>query len=133
MSLDLIGKFPFPPGVKRTTVVDFEDTLKTMHGNENTIPLRIYVSSNATFVAQTELLPANSSDPMKFSGDNLTIPIKGTLEVVLTETKETFKIEQLEAVYLPAGFEYIYRNPGDRKVEFLMIISPPPLLETRVR
>lgn len=128
-----IGKWPcdFEEMRKETQYlykVSEEDKLRVVRGLDFPILMKISVSNDTIQVGEY-IIPAGGiqtriSEPDSHKGEECIFVVSGEMGVFMTESRETFKVMEGEAIYIPAGMEYSLMNYGHEQVHATFVITP---------
>jgi gentisate 1,2-dioxygenase len=130
---DNIGRWPVPgPDARKEPILFYhiteEKKLINVHGTKYPTLIKFFVSNDLCHMGEF-ILPAGgvgsrASEPDKHNGDLcLNIEI-GPITVFLPDTKDTFDIQEDEAMFVPEGVSYQLINYSDHTVKAIFSIAP---------
>jgi len=118
-----LGNWPTKPEDKEMTVVSAKEAVILIHGENEPIPIEVYVSNDCLTFAKSWIIPGRRSEPWSHEGELLLYVTKGTLYIQIMGGKE-FEVREHEDFFIPANTEYRLWNNQDTLVEFVFIVAP---------
>lgn len=118
-----LGNWPTKPEDKEMTVVSPKDAVVLMHGENEPVPIEVYISSDFLTFAKSWIIPGKRSEPWSHEGELLLHVTKGTLYIQIIGGRE-FEVKEQEQFFIPANIEYRLWNNGDTLVEFVFCVAP---------
>lgn len=102
--------------------------LNVVNGLENPYLMRFAVSNDLIHFGEL-IVPSGGkgcriSEPESHQGDTAIMVLEGTLSFLIMDTRETFKIEKNELMFIPAGVEYQMMNYWEDYVRAIFTIAP---------
>jgi len=131
-SIDRLGSWPVPDNQLREDpkylhVIHHQEKLNVVNGYDNPYLMKFAVSTEKIHFGEI-ILPAGGkgcriSDPESHKGQTALYVAEGYLSVLITETRETFKIHPDEVMYIPENTEYMMMNYEAEPVRLIFAIS----------
>ena len=131
-SIDLLGNWPVKDEEHRKEpkylrVAHEADKLSIINGNDNPYLMKFAFSTKYINFGEI-VLPVGGkgcriSDPESHKGQTALYVKSGCLSVIITETRETFKLYPDEVIYIPENCEYQMMNYEAEPVELIFAIS----------
>lgn len=133
LSIDFLGKWPIPGEEARRKparmmVVSRDKMLRLIHGERAPMYVVLYVSNDLLHVGEF-VIPAGgpsvrASDIEDHKGDEVFYVVEGPVSVFLTETKQTFEVQEGDAFLIPEGTKHQYVNFTDKTVKAVFAVAP---------
>jgi quercetin dioxygenase-like cupin family protein len=129
---DLLGKWPTElPRVRddafregRPVTIRREDCLNVILGDELSVLVRLYVSSEAITAGAITLLPGQMTEPETHPGEEVVFSLRGRLNVYLPESFDWFELQRLDTLFVPAGVSHQYCNYSAEPTELFFAVAP---------
>ncbi len=126
-----VGSFPLSGEEARRRKELFrltaEDALHVVKGEASPVLLSFFVSNDYCHMGRV-IVPTGEgsrfSEPFRHGGDLVAYVEKGPLVFFLTDTRETFVVEQGEAMFVPEGREYQLVNYSSHAVSAIFMAAP---------
>ena len=127
-----LGNFPVPGPESREQpiyyyVMNEKNCLTTVHGLENPMRIRFYVSNDLLHVGEFYLpmggVGARVSELNQHGGDMALYCTQGPITVFLPDTDETFHMQETEVLYIPPKHRYQFINYNDKPIKAYFAIS----------
>lgn len=109
-------------------VIDEKKKLNVINGLENPYLMKFAVSNDLIHFGEL-VLPSGGvgcriSELESHKGETAIFVLDGTLSFVMEESRETFKIEKDEVMFIPAGMEYRMINNWETSAHAIFVIAP---------
>jgi gentisate 1,2-dioxygenase len=129
---DLLGKWPaVRPEVEAQKwreggilTIRREDCLHLIAGEENSILVSLFVSTEEVTAGTIDLLPGKMSDRESHPGDEAIFVTRGRLNVYLPDTYDWFELHPQDSLFIPEGVNHQYCNMSDEPLEFFFAVAP---------
>lgn len=115
---DLLGRWPAAASTKRSDDLEkgsvvrltIDDTLNFVHGKDNPLLERIFVSTDELTGGVVDLLPGQRGDSRSHAGEKVIFALRGKVNIYLPETFDWFELNPKDALYLPANTPHQFWN-----------------------
>lgn len=132
-TIDHVGRWPvsgqelrqFPGYLRRIT--EYEK-LNVVNGLENPYLMKFFISNDLIHMGEL-ILPSGGkgcriSEPESHAGETAVFVLDGSISFLMTESRETFKVEPGELMYIPKGVEYQMMNYWEEFARAIFVIAP---------
>ena len=132
-TINHIGRWPVPDeelrkDPKHLRVIDDKGKLNIINGLDNPYLMRFAVSNKMIHFGEL-ILPGGGkgcriNDLESHKGETAIFVVSGTLAFVMDESRETFKVEKDELMFIPAGMKYTMINNWTEPAHAVFTIAP---------
>lgn len=132
-TINHLGKWPVSgteirKDPKYLYVIDDKKKLNVVSGIENPYLMRFAVSNDLINFGELILSAGGKgcrvSDLESHKGETAIFVLSGTLSFVMEHSRETFKVEKDEVMFIPQGMEYTMINNWENPAHAIFVIAP---------
>ena len=132
-TINHLGRWPVDGATLRKEprylrVIDEKAKLSVINGAENPYLMKFAVSNDFIHFGEM-ILPAGGkgcriSEVESHKGETAIFVLSGTLSFVMDESRETFKVEKDEVMFIPAEMKYCMMNHWAEQAHAVFVIAP---------
>lgn len=118
------GKYPDEPNQKKVRVLKRDKSIPVVSGTANKILVEFFISNNCMHCGIFTIAPnSRGEETPSHKGDEFYYVLSGNGVLHVVEEEKSYRINEKEVGYLPAGFRHYWLNFSNVPLEVLFVIA----------